>query len=260
MLTDAGVAYRAMTRVDLDICDSEAVERGIDAPQIVINCAAYTNVDRAETEESIATQINGEAAGVLARRCHETESMLVHYSTDYVFNGSAAHPYAVDTPRKPLGAYGRSKAVGETAIEAAGCDHLIVRTSWLYAPWGNNFVRTIAKVVAERDELKVVSDQVGRPGSCDHLAAATAKLVATSARGTFHVADGGSCSWYDFACEIARLTNSAASIKPCTTEEFPRPAPRPSYSVLDLSATERLIGPMVHWKTNLADVIERLES
>lgn len=260
MLDRTGFAYRAMSRSEFDICDAEAIDATIDSASIVVNCAAYTNVDGAEAEESLATQINGEAPGHLARRCRETDSLLVHYSTDYVFNGCAERPYKVDTPREPLGAYGRSKAAGEIAIEESGCDHLTVRTSWLYAPWGSNFVRTIAKVAAERDDLKVVSDQIGRPGSCEHLASATSKLISSQARGTFHVADAGLCSWFEFAVEIARLTGSNAAINPCTTEDFPRPAPRPPYSVLDVSSTEQQIGPMVDWKINLADVIKRLES
>ncbi len=225
----------------------------------VINCAAYTNVDGAETDEATATRANGEAVAVLARACAEANLPLVHYSTDYVFAGNASTPYRVDEAHDPLNAYGRSKAVGERAIWDAGGPHLVLRTSWLYAPWANNFVRTIFKVSRERDELKVVDDQRGRPTSAEHLAAVSLALLEANARGTLHVTDGGECTWYEFAAEIVRIAGHKARVLPCTSAEFPRPAKRPAYSVLDLGPTEAIVGPMRNWQENLADVMARLE-
>jgi dTDP-4-dehydrorhamnose reductase len=226
----------------------------------VINCAAYTNVDGAEQEEGLAWRINGDAVGALADACRRSGALLVHYSTDYVFDGLANHPYPTDHPRNPVNAYGRSKARGEEAIEASGCRHLVMRTSWLYAPWAKNFVRTIAQLASQRPELKVVSDQRGRPTSSEHLADASLNLLRHHAEGFFHVTDGGDCTWFDFATEIVRLRSTDCQIRPCTTAEFPRPAPRPAYSVLDLTRTEAILGPMTPWKVNLADVIHRMEA
>lgn len=225
----------------------------------VLNCAAYTNVDTAETDEAAATKLNGEAVALLAEVCAKHNVRLVHYSTDYVFAGDATSPYRVDQPHAPINAYGRSKAVGERALWEAMGPHLLLRTSWLYAPWANNFVRTIFKASRERDALNVVSDQLGRPTSAEHLANVTLQLLDRGALGTLHVTDGGVCSWYEFATEIVRLAGHKARVNPCTTAEFVRPAKRPAYSVLDLAPTEALVGPMPSWQTNLADVMARLE-
>jgi dTDP-4-dehydrorhamnose reductase len=225
----------------------------------VINCAAYTNVDRAETDEPAAFRANATAPRVLAEACVSAGIPLLHFSTDYVFNGKANSPYLADAPMEPLGAYGRTKAAGEQAIRASGARHLIARTSWLYAPWANNFVRTMAKLTRDRPSLKVVDDQRGRPTSADHLAATSLALLDRGASGTFHVTDGGECTWYEFTVAIAKQLGRACAIEPCTTAEFPRPAARPAYSVLDLSKTERLLGPMPDWRKNLADVLGRLE-
>ena len=260
LLDARAVPFRAATRGEVDITDANSIAKAIDGRHMVINCAAYTDVDGAEDDEQTATAVNGSGVGLLANRCRDTDSILVHYSTDYVFNGGDSSPYPIDAPREPLGAYGRSKLAGEIAIEESGVEYLIVRTSWLYAPWGKNFVRTIARVAAEHDQLKVVHDQVGRPGSCEHLAESTARLLTNGATGTYHAADGGNCSWYEFACEIVRLGGATTSVEPCATDEFPRPAPRPAYSVLDMSETENRIGPIADWRTHLADVFNRLES
>jgi dTDP-4-dehydrorhamnose reductase len=229
-------------------------------PKTIINCAAWTDVDGAEEHEAKAAAVNAEGVRHLAKVCAETGALLVHYSTDYVFAGDATSPYVTDGPLAPAGAYARTKAAGEEAIIASGCQHLIIRTSWLYAPWGKNFVRTIAGAAAKRPELKVVNDQRGRPTSAEHLAQASMELINKNARGIYHVTDGGECTWFDFAAEIAAFANPACRVNPCTTAEFPRPAKRPAYSVLDLSKTESLIGPMPHWKTNLANVLPRLEA
>jgi dTDP-4-dehydrorhamnose reductase len=182
--------------------------------------------------------------------------MLVHYSTDYVFDGSAARPYREDDPVAPRSAYGRSKAAGEEAVARIGCRHLIVRASWLYAPWGGNFVLTMLRLLAERREVRVVDDQRGRPTSAEHLAEATARLIGAGATGIHHVCDAGECTWCELAIEIASRGRVPGVVAPCTTAELRRPAPRPAYSVLDLGRTEALIGPMGAWQDHLQTVID----
>ncbi len=260
LLTGQSIPFDAVDVDECDITDSHAVAKWI-APgrRMVINCAAYTNVDAAETDEAAAELINAAGPANLAASCRDRGTLLVHYSTDYVFNGRADTPYRTDATRQPLGAYGRTKARGEQAIEQSGCEHLIVRTSWLYAPWGKNFVTTMVSLTTERDALRVVDDQKGRPTSAEHLAATTWKLIEQTGRGIYHVTDGGECTWYDLTCRIAELTGAGCRINPCTTAEFPRPAPRPAYSVLDLSKTEQLLGPMPTWQDNLAAVISRMK-
>lgn len=254
------IPHRSPSLQELDLTKPETIERALDGgTRLVINCAAYTDVDGAEKNEALATAINGTGVGHLARICRERQAMLVHYSTDYVFDGAATEPYPVDHPRRPLGAYGRSKAVGEELLVESGCRYLLIRTSWLYAPWAKNFVRTIVKLAKENKPLRIVDDQRGRPTSAEHLAGASLELIERNASGIYHVTDGGECTWFDFAREIARLVNPACAVNPCTTAELARPAARPAYSTLDLEPTERLLGPMPHWKTALADVIGRLE-
>jgi dTDP-4-dehydrorhamnose reductase len=245
---------------ELDITDRAQLERAIrPSTTAVLNCAAYTNVDVAETDEANATKINGTAVKLVAQVCAERAVPLVHYSTDYVFQGDASTPYLVDQAQAPLGAYGRSKAVGERAVWTIGGPYLLLRTSWLYAPWANNFVRTIYKFSRERDALKVVSDQRGRPTSAEHLARVSLSLLDKNVRGTLHVTDGGECTWHEFAQAIVNNAGHKAQVNACTSEEFARPAKRPAYSVLDLEPVERLLGPMPSWQSNLADVMARLE-
>lgn len=259
VLDEMQIEYRCPTLAEFDLTDETSIHRTLtNDVQLIINCAAYTAVDKAEEQEELATIINGEGVGKLADRCHEIGAKLVHYSTDYVFPGNADSPYPPNAHRAPCNAYGRSKAVGEELIEQSGCAFLILRTSWLYAPWANNFVLTIAKLANERDELKVVNDQFGRPTSAQHLAATSADMIYAGASGIYHVTDGGQCSWFDFATEIVRLTEANCVVKPCDSSQFPRPAVRPAYSVLDLTSTEKLVGQMPHWKDNLNAVISQL--
>jgi dTDP-4-dehydrorhamnose reductase len=245
---------------EFDLTDQTQVTAQVTAEYaLVLNCSGYTNVDSAESDEARATAINGQGVAYLAQACAAREVPLVHYSTDYVFAGDASAPYPVDGELAPVGAYGRSKAVGERAIRAAGGAHLILRTSWLYAPWANNFVRTIFKASSKQPSLRVVDDQRGRPTSAEHLARTTLALCDKNARGTLHVTDGGECTWFEFASEIVRLSGHTCTVNPCSSAEYVRPAKRPAYSVLDLAPTEALVGPMPHWKDNLADVMRRLE-
>ena len=261
LLSEQGIEYTSTHRQQLDLNSRDTIEQVVvDKYQLVVNCAAWTDVDGAEKDYATAEAVNGQAVGHLARRCRQAGATLVHYSTDYVFNGQATAPYPTDHPRDPINAYGRSKAAGEQAIEESGCAHLIVRTSWLYAPWGKNFVATIAHLAQEQESIRVVDDQRGRPASCQHLASATLALIDRQARGFFHVTDGGQCTWFGFAQEIARLVGAICRVEPCASSEYPLPAARPPYSVLDLSKTEELIGPMPDWKDNLARVVREMEA
>ncbi|MFN0134248.1 MAG: dTDP-4-dehydrorhamnose reductase [Phycisphaerales bacterium] len=257
LLADLDLPHSGVTIKELDITDAAAVADRVREP-VVINCAAWTNVDGAETNEAAATLVNGRGVANLRDACFEHEGFLVNYGTDYVFAGTSTRPYPIDEPLAPLNAYGRSKAEGERAMSGV-IDHLYIRTSWLYAPWGNNFVRTIARLLREKPAIKVVDDQRGRPTSAEHLARATLALLQVGSKGFAHATDGGQCTWFDFAREIGKLTGAAGAVEPCTSAEFPRPAKRPAYSVLDIAHTERLIGPMPDWKANLAEVIARLE-
>ncbi|MBX3246632.1 MAG: dTDP-4-dehydrorhamnose reductase [Myxococcales bacterium] len=230
----------------------------IDDVDVVINCAAWTDVDGAETHEADATRLNGDAVRALAERCRDVGALLVHFGTDYVFDGEGEAPYPVDAPLAPLNAYGRSKAAGERALAEVGAPHLYLRTSWLYAPWGKNFVLTIAKLARERDALKVVDDQRGRPTSAEGLARTTLALVEAGARGTLHATDGGECTWFELAAHIASRVAPGCAVQPCSSDEYPRPAKRPRYSVLDLGPTEALIGPLPDWREQVDAVLAKL--
>lgn len=256
-----GVPTLFRDRDELDITNAEAVDDAIrgESYAVVVNCAAYTDVDGAESDESAAAAINATGPGLLADACAAAGSTLLHFSTDYVFAGDANAPYRATDPVAPMGAYGRTKAEGERLIRQAGADHLIVRTSWLYAPWARNFVTTMAKLTRDKDQLRVVHDQRGRPTSAEHLARAAWRLCLSGTRGTAHVTDGGLCTWFELACAVGDGLGHRCEISPCTTDEFPRPAPRPSYSVLDLSGTEAVLGDMPDWRQNLSGVLGRLE-
>ncbi len=275
--TAFGRLLRAMERpvirpslTDLDIASGESVRSfgaRLPACAAIINCAAWTDVDGAEQHEDKATSVNGTAMTHLLGLARERGAVLVNYGTDYVFRGEASKPYAIDEPLQPLNAYGRSKAVGERALLAAAADGssggwLHIRTSWLYAPWGKNFVKTIAGLVQTKPSLKVVDDQRGRPTSAEHLAHTTMRLLSHGARGVWHATDGGECTWHAFATEIARIVRAsgkpACEVLPCSSDEFPRPAKRPAYSVLDISATAALLGQPADWRQHLADVMPRM--
>lgn len=251
---------RLYDRSGCDVTSLGDLERAITpGVRLVVNCAAWTDVDGAERDEDAATRLNGIAVGMIAARCRDVGAVMVHYSTDYVFNGEASTPYATDHPIEPVNAYGRSKAAGERLLRESGAAYLLLRTSWLYAANGKNFVRTIARLCAEKPTLRVVDDQVGRPTSCDSLVGITAGLIAKGARGVYHACDGGECSWFGFARAIAERVNPACVVEPCATSEFPRPARRPAYSVLDLAETEELLGRLANWREPLAEVLSKIE-
>lgn len=260
LLTAHGVPHRALARPAFDLDRPDSVAATVEAGDVlVINAAAWTDVDGAETQEAAATRANGDAAGALAEACGRRGAFLVHYSTDYVFNGAAEHAYGVDAPIDPVNAYGRSKAAGEAAVRAALPDrHLLIRTSWVYAPWGRNFVRTIAGLAAARESLRVVDDQRGRPTSAEELARTSLGLYLAGATGTWHATDGGECTWHGFASEIVAGLGLQCRVEACTTAEFPRPARRPGVSTLDVAATERLVGALTPWQVALRRVLCRL--
>ena len=256
LLASDGSPHEGFDFPDFDITKSDDLTRITSAHTLVVCCAAYTDVDGAETNEEQASAVNGAATGALARRCAELNIPLIHYSTDYVFDGAATAPYPTDAPIDPINAYGRSKAIGEKLIAEAGGPHLIIRTSWLYAPWAKNFVLTMAKLTSDKDALTVVDDQRGRPTSSEHLARVSRQLHAGGQRGIFHVTDGGECTWHELASFVSQHLGNTCDVAPCKSDVFPRPAPRPAYSVLDLSKTEAATGPMTDWKTNVAAALD----
>jgi dTDP-4-dehydrorhamnose reductase len=228
------------------------------APDIIINCAAYTQVDKAEEEEKTAFLVNAIGAQNLARVCADSGIPLCHVSTDYVFDGARRTPYTPFDHTNPLGVYGASKLAGERYIEWGLNRFYIIRTSWLYGKGGKNFVSTISRIAKERPVLRVVSDQVGSPTSTVTLARAIRALIATDAYGIHHFTDrtGNGISWYDFAREIVRLSGSSTDIVPIATEEYPLPAKRPSFSVLDTSLFPLFTGEEpTDWKEALRDYL-----
>lgn len=242
----------------LDLTDHAAVREALERirPTAILNATGYTNVDQAETDGDRADAVNHVAVGNLAVVARDLSATLVHYSTDYVFSGEASVPYAIDAPTGPINRYGHTKLAGEHAVRRSGCDHLIIRTSWLFAPHGSNFVNTILRLASERDSLRVVTDQRGRPTLCADLARSTCQLLKAGARGTLHGTNEGDCSWFEFAEAIVEQADLKCRIEPTVTAEFPRPAKRPRFSVLDLTATNDLIGFGRHWRDALADCLD----
>lgn len=238
----------------LDICDADAVDEWIlgARPQVVVNCAAHTAVDDCEGQPELAMRVNGTAVGHLAAACNQAGARLVQVSTDYVFSGRGGHPYREDDPPAPGGAYGRSKLRGEE-LAARAERHLIVRTAWLYGHGGRHFVGAIRRQIDDGARtLRVVADQHGSPTFCDDLAQAIVDLVEGGAAGVVHAVNAGGTSWHGFAEEIVRLVGAEVEVVPVATSEYPRPAPRPAYSVLDTSRLERLLQrPMPPWQDGL---------
>jgi len=238
------------------------------APDIVVNAAAHTAVDRAEQEPDLSFRINSEAPGVLARACRQQEALLVHYSTDYVFDGRGTRPYRETDPPAPNSIYGASKRAGEQAVQASGCHHLIFRTAWVYAAHSNNFLRTMLRVGAERDELRVVADQIGTPTPAALIADTTAQVLQQmpQASGLWHLTASGQTSWHGFAEAIfagalARgLLAHAPRVTAIPTTDYPTPAARPAYSVLDCSALQREFGIVLpDWRAGLDRVLDELQ-
>lgn len=266
-----------ITSVDLpgfDMTDQAQVLSVVEAvqPEIIINCAAYTNVDRCETEQTLANQVNGVAVGCLAEAANKVDATLVHISTDYVFDGKQTTPYVEEDQTNPQSAYGHSKLLGEQALLSSGLKkYFIVRTSWLYGPGGNSFVETILRLAGEREELKIVADQVGAPTYTGDLADAIYALIEAAAiqqspdsslYGIYHFANEGRCSWYEFAKEIVTVARKSGislivnKILPIKTVEYPLPATRPAYSVFDKRKYEQSAGKGIpEWQVSLREYI-----
>ena len=249
----------ATRRADLDLADADAVAKAVRAtrPTLIVNAAAYTAVDRAEDEPELAHQVNAQAPGVMAEEARRQGAVLVHFSTDYVFDGTAGAPYTEDAPVAPLNVYGASKLAGETAIRQTGAAALIFRTSWVYGVRGSNFLLTIRRLARERDELRIVADQTGVPNWAATLASAVERIVAmgpaasAERAGLYHLSCNGSASWYDFARAIVG-DRPAPRVVPITTAEYPRPARRPAYAVLDTARFTRVFGfALPPWREDL---------
>lgn len=247
---------------DVDLTDSAMLTArlAVEGPDVIINAAAYTAVDKAEEEEDLALAINADAVAVMVEALKQSGGKLVHVSTDFVFDGTSKEAYRPGDARAPISAYGRTKAAGEDNLRDSD---ILVRTAWVYAAGGANFVRTMIRLMSERDELGVVADQVGAPTWATSLAETIWGLLAKGASGTFHHSDAGKASWYDFAVAIAEeahaigLVGNIPTIKPIATSDYPTPAARPAFSLLDSSATRELLGDThTPWRENLRAMLK----
>ncbi|MBM3415818.1 MAG: dTDP-4-dehydrorhamnose reductase [Bacteroidetes bacterium] len=258
-----------LSKEDLPIHHFEMVRHyfSVYHPAYVINCAAYTAVDRAETEKERSCQINGEAVGVLAAICKENNCRLIHISTDYVFDGTATVPYKEEDTTNPQSAYGASKLEGEQQAMQFNPDCIIIRTSWVYSEYGKNFVKTMVKLMGEKKEIHVVNDQVGSPTYAADLAEAILQIIANCQSsivncqgGIYHFSNTGIINWYDFALAIKELTGSTCKINPIPTSQYPTPAKRPAYSVLDTAKIQKVFGiRLKEWKDSLKACISKLK-
>ena len=256
------------TGLKIDVCDHAALEGAIVAlrPRLIVNAVAYTAVDRAEEEPALATAINATAVGVLGKLAARYGASVVHYSTDYVYFGSMGRPWRENDPTAPASVYGRSKLAGDEALLASGAEALILRTSWVYDWRGRNFLLTMQRLLAERDEVCVVSDQIGAPTWARMIAEGTALAVAQTAAdgfrfgeraGVYHLTCGGETSWHGFAAAIRDLTGTACKVTPITTADYPLPAPRPADSRLDNGKLEATFGVCLpDWEQALRQCLE----
>jgi len=269
-LRPSTVELTALSQAELDITDRDAVRRrmAILDPDVIINAAAYTAVDKAEAEKDLAERVNGAAPGYLAEAAHANGARFMHISTDFVFDGRASTPYQPDAPTSPLGEYGLSKLHGEQrALEASRGQALVLRTAWVYGAQGHNFVRTMLRLMGERGTVKVVQDQVGSPTWASSVAQALwAAVGVPGLRGIHHWTDAGTASWYDFALAIAAdgrelgLLRTPVEVLPISTAEYPTPAKRPAYSVLDCaSSVEALKVRPAPWHDNLKKMLMELK-
>ena len=257
----------ALTRADLDITSRDSVFACItkEQPAVIINCAAYTAVDKAESEIEKAHAVNQTGPRYLAEAARQHNALLVHISTDFVFDGSQGRPYGIEDRPNPLSVYGKSKLAGENEVMSSGAAAFIVRTAWLYSSHGNNFVKTMLRLMKERESIGVVTDQIGTPTWANSLARVIWQLIDRNARGLFHWSDAGVANWYDFAVAIQEealalgLLQKQISVKPISTTDYPLPAHRPGFSVLDKTAACRLIGCQPdHWRANLRQMLEEI--
>ena len=258
-----------LTREDMPIDQFELVRNYFKTlkPAYCINCAAYTAVDKAESEKELAFLINGEAVGVLAAVCREHETKFVHISTDYVFNGEGTYPYTENFPTHPVNVYGASKLEGEKQAIQLNPDCIIIRTSWVYSSFGKNFVKAMMRLMNEKDEVKVINDQIGSPTYAADLAELILAIIgnrqltiSNSKPGIYNFSNEGIITWYEFAVAIKEIINCPCEVKPITTSEYPTPAKRPAYSVLDKTKIQETFGVQLKdWKESLAVCIEKIK-
>jgi dTDP-4-dehydrorhamnose reductase len=251
-------------REDLAIHDTQAVKKTFNSkrPQYCINCAAYTAVDKAETEKELATQVNAEAVGVLAAVCREYNTRFVHISTDYVFDGTATDPYKVDAVTNPQSVYGASKLEGEKLAMQFNPESIIIRTSWVYSEFGKNFVKTMLRLMSEKESINVVNDQVGSPTYARDLAEAILQIISMQQwqPGIYHFSNEGIISWFDFAVAIGEISGSKCKVNPIPTSGYPTPAKRPAYSVMDTTKIRDTFGINIKlWRKSLEECISRLQ-
>lgn len=254
--TSRGHLVIAVDLPEVDLCAPSTLDILLEHSPIdvLINCAAFTNVDDCEKDPNTAFQVNAEGVKHLATFCKTHGIHLVHFSTDYIFDGRKETPYREEDPPNPLGVYGKSKCDGERHVLRIAPRFTILRTAWLYGKHGKNFVDTIIRLAHEKPELTVVHDQIGSPTSTRDLADITMRIIEADVTGCYHVTNSGSCSWYEFACEILRLKGISTPVRPVTTEEFPRPAKRPQNSRLDTSKIQNALGIEIrHWKEALRE-------
>lgn len=249
-----------LSREDMPIHHFELVRNFFKGshPDFLINCAAYTAVDKAEQEKELAYQINAEAVGVLAAVCKEYQCRFIHVSTDYVFDGTANHPYREDDPTNPQGVYGATKLEGEKQALELNPDSIVIRTSWVYSSFGKNFVKTILRLLGEKPSVNVVSDQLGSPTYAADLAKIILQIISANnwKSGIYNYSNEGVISWYEFAKAIAELSGSTTPVHPITTADFPTPAKRPAWSVLDKSKISTVYGVQVRpWKESLNECL-----
>jgi len=259
-----------LSREDLPVHHFELVRNFFKAshPQYCINCAAYTAVDKAESEKELAFQVNAEAVGVLAAVSNEYGCRFIHFSTDYVFDGAASSPYTEDAATNPQSVYGASKLEGEKQAMQFNADPIIIRTSWVYSEFGKNFVKTMLKLMSEREEINVVNDQTGSPTHAADLAEVITTIIvncqlsiADWTPGIYHYSNEGSASWYDFAMAIKELSGNNCKINPISTSQYPTQALRPAYSLLSTDKIRKIFGIKPSpWRTSLQNCISRLSA
>lgn len=273
-LLNAGYSVIAWTRDNADFVNPETVAALVKSakPAFIINACAYTAVDKAEAEQEVADLVNHQSVAALATACADLKIPLLHISTDYVFDGEATQPYAEDDPVNPLGIYGSTKLAGEQAIQDVLSEHIIIRTSWVFGEAGNNFVKTMLRVGAERQQLKVVNDQHGSPTYAGDIAKVILSFVdcycdqLTLPWGVYHCTNEGETTWYDFACAIfdkalsAKVLDKTPEILPIPSSEFPTPAARPAYSVLATEKLTQFMGqPLPHWQQGLEQFLKNIK-
>ncbi|MDP4262673.1 MAG: dTDP-4-dehydrorhamnose reductase [Bacteroidota bacterium] len=260
-----------LSRTDLPVENKEMVHSLFEKyrPQYCINCAAYTAVDKAESEKDMAFRVNTEGTASLAAICSAYNTKFIHISTDYVFDGTASVPYREDNETNPQSVYGASKLAGEKQVMRFNKDAVIIRTSWVYSEFGKNFVKTMLKLMNEKEEINVVSDQIGSPTYAADLAETILQIIVrftthhsplTTDSGIYHFSNKGAISWYDFALAIKELSGSKCRVNPILTSQYPTPAKRPAYSVLDKTKIQQTFGIVVKdWKESLAACIRKIQ-